>query len=98
MIGLPEFKFGKFERFFFSLDDSPFEHDADRSKSQDRLGSSLIQLFISLRLLSLHLVYAFSVESVREIAAINRTHDVPFNRRWTKILTRFLLSSSKKHK
>lgn len=32
MIGLFEFKFEKFERFFFSLDDSPFEHDADRLK------------------------------------------------------------------
>lgn len=32
MIGLSEFKFGKFDRFFFFLDDSPFEHDADRLK------------------------------------------------------------------
>lgn len=31
MIGLFEFKFGRFKRFF-SLDHSPFEHDADRLK------------------------------------------------------------------
>lgn len=31
MIEIFEFKFGKFKRFI-SLDDSPFEHDADRLK------------------------------------------------------------------
>lgn len=96
MIEIFEFKFKR----FLSLDDSPlFEHDADRSKKSR---SSQIQLhsiiYFSTVIYFVLGICTFSVESVRQIAAINRTHDVPFNRRWTKILTRFLLSSSKKHK